>query len=128
MIIDKYFSSLRNFLCHFVEKFVKNLLFKLKTQAYKTSCITQTHFDILRMLISACLHGGGSWRPVILSLVLKCLLLFSRSCFVLNLPLLFSRSCFVLHLPLLFSRSYFVLHLPLLFSRSCFVLQLLLLF
>ena len=36
MMIYKYFSSLRNLSsCHYVEKIVKNLLLKLKTQVLK---------------------------------------------------------------------------------------------
>ena len=60
MVIDKYFSSLRNLSCHYVEKFEKKLL------------LHRPHFDVLRMLISelrklglggSCLHSVGSLRP-----------------------------------------------------------------
>ena len=55
MIIDKYFSFLRNHSCRYVKNFKINRLFKLKTQVYKTnSCTKQAHFDVLYcMLISA---------------------------------------------------------------------------
>ena len=53
MMIDKYFSFLRNLSCHYVEKFeiffYLNLIHNLK----KTSCIIQAHFVVLCMLISA---------------------------------------------------------------------------
>ena len=47
MIINKYFSSLRSLSCHYVEKFQKKLLFKLKTQVYYTGtfwCVAHAHF------------------------------------------------------------------------------------
>ena len=51
MIIGKYLKSLRNLPSHSVEIFEQNLLLKHKFE--KTSCITQAHFDVLRMNISA---------------------------------------------------------------------------
>ena len=68
MKINKYFSSFRSLSCHYVEKFQKNLLYKLKTQVLKkNSCITQAHFDVLCMLISAKRRLGlpsNYWRLV----------------------------------------------------------------
>ena len=54
MIIDKYFSSLKNLSCNYFEKVEKNLLFKLATQVLKNFlyytgilwCIAHAHFCI----------------------------------------------------------------------------------
>ena len=56
MKIDKYFPSLRNLANHYVKKNViktKQTYSNFKHIFIEASRITQAHFDVLRMLITA---------------------------------------------------------------------------
>ena len=82
MIIDEYFSSLRNLSCHCVEKFEKNLLFLNFKHKFKKPPVFHRHIMMycacslllsggsvcLANLGGSCLHSGGSWRPGVPSL------------------------------------------------------------
>ena len=77
MKIDKYFSSLRNLLCHYVEK-LKKSFFKPKKHKFKKPPVlhrrilmhAHAHFckaEVRSLCVAnlggSFLHSGGSWRP-----------------------------------------------------------------
>ena len=55
MIIDKYFLSLRNLLCHYVGFFFKSLMYCACSFLHSGVCQAN--------LGGSCLDSGGSWRP-----------------------------------------------------------------